>query len=91
MLKRVHLSTAVLIKENLINKGLIYPPFDEAKVEIAFDWFDNEEISLSNAKADGEKIDEGYFENVCIAANDLLATDEEDVDIQYLNQILAMI
>ena len=89
MLKRTNLSTAVLIKEKLIDTQIIALPINTEKISVVFDWFDAEEISLANAKADGESIDERYLKHICTAVDDLLETDKEKVDIEYLNQLIA--
>ena len=89
MLKKANQSTAVLIKEKLVDTKIVALPIDTATINIVFDWFDEEEISLANAKADGEAIDEKYLEYICIAVDDLLETDVEKVDIEYLNQLIA--
>ena len=89
MLKKANRSTAVLVKEKLVDTKIVALPIDTATINVVFDWFDEEEISLANAKADGEAIDEKYLEYICIAVNDLLETDEEKVDIEYLNQLIA--
>lgn len=89
MLKKANRSTAVLVKEKLIDTKIVALPIDTATINIVFDWFDEEEISLANAKADGEAIDEKYLEYICIAVNDLLETDVEKVDIEHLNQLIA--
>ena len=89
MLKKANRSTAVLVKEKLVDAQIVDFPIDTETISVVFDWFDNEEISLSNAKADGEAIDESYLEYICIAVDDLLETDVEKVDIEYLNQLIA--
>ena len=89
MLKKVNRSTAVLVKEKLVDTKIVTLPIDTATINVVFDWFDEEEISLANAKADGEAIDEKYLEYICIAVDDLLETDVEKVDIEYLNQLIA--
>jgi hypothetical protein len=89
MLKKANRSTAVLVKEKLVDTKIVPLPIDTATINVVFDWFDEEEISLANAKADGEAIDEKYLEYICIAVNDLLETDVEKVDIEYLNQLIA--
>ena len=89
MLKKANRSTAVLVKEKLVDTKIVALPIDTATINIVFDWFDEEEISLANAKADGEAIDEKYLEYICIAVNDLLETDVEKVDIEHLNQLIA--
>ena len=89
MLKKANRSTAVLVKEKLVDTKIVTLPIDTATINVVFDWFDEEEISLANAKADGEAIDEKYLEHICIAVDDLLETDVEKVDIEYLNQLIA--
>ena len=89
MLKKANRSTAVLVKEKLVDTKIVALPIDTATINVVFDWFDEEEISLANAKADGEEIDEKYLEYICTAVNDLLETDVEKVDIEYLNQLIA--
>lgn len=89
MLKKANHSTAVLIKEKLVDSKIIALPINAENICVVFDWFDTEEISLANAKADGEVIDERYLGLVCTAVDDLLETDEEKVDIEYLNQLIA--
>ena len=89
MLKKANRSTAVLVKEKLIDTKIVSLPIDTETISVVFDWFDEEEISLANAKADGEAIDERYLEYICIAVDDLLETDVEKVDIEYLNQLIA--
>ena len=89
MLKKANRSTAVLVKEKLIDTKIVSLPIDTETISVVFDWFDEEEISLANAKADGEAIDEKYLEYICIAVDDLLETDVEKVDIEYLNQLIA--
>ena len=91
MLKKVNRSTAVLVKEKLVDAQIVDFPIDTKTISVVFDWFDEEEISLANAKADGEVIDDRYLEYICIAVNDLLETDAEKVDIEYLNQLIAML
>ena len=89
MLKKANRSTAVLVKEKLIDTKIVALPIDTETINVVFDWFDEEEISLANAKADGEAIDEKYLEYICIAVDDLLETDVEKVDIEHLNQLIA--
>ena len=89
MLKKANRSTAFLIKEKLVDAQIVALPIDTETISVVFDWFDEEEISLANAKADGEVIDEKYLEYICIAVDDLLETDAEKVDIEYLNQLIA--
>ena len=89
MLKRANRSTAVLVKAKIVDTGMASLPIDVEALRVAFDWFDEEEISLANAKADGEAIDERYLEYICTAVDDLLETDVEKVDIEYLNQLIA--
>ena len=89
MLKRANHSTAVLVKAKIVDTGMASLPIDAEALCVAFDWFDAEEISLANAKADGEAIDERYLEHICTAVDDLLETDVEKVDIEYLNQLIA--
>lgn len=89
MLKRINRSTAILIKEKLVDAQIVDLPIDSETISTVFDWFDEEEISLANAKADDEAIDERYLECVCIAVDDLLETDTEKVDIEYLNQLIS--
>ena len=89
MLKKANRSTAVLVKEKLVDAQIVDLPIDSKTISVVFDWFDEEEISLANAKADGEVIDDRYLEYICIAVNDLLETDAEKVDIEYLNQLIA--
>ena len=89
MLKKANRSTAVLVKEKLVDAQIVDLPIDSNTISVVFDWFDDEEISLANAKADGEAIDESYLEYICIAVDDLLETDVEKVDIEYLNQLIA--
>ena len=91
MLKKANRSTAVLVKEKLVDAQIVDLPIDSKTISVVFDWFDEEEISLANAKADGEAIDESYLEYICIAVDDLLETDAEKVDIEYLNQLIAAI
>ena len=89
MLKKANRTTAVLVKEKLVDTKIVSLPIDTETISVVFDWFDEEEISLANAKADGEAIDEKYLEYICIAVDDLLETDVEKVDIEYLNQLIA--
>ena len=89
MLKKANRTTAVLVKEKLVDTKIVSLPIDTETISVVFDWFDEEEISLANAKADGEVIDEKYLEYICIAVDDLLETDVEKVDIEYLNQLIA--
>ena len=89
MLKKANRSTAFLIKEKLVDAQIVALPIDTKTISVVFDWFDEEEVSLANAKADGEAIDERYLEYICIAVDDLLETDVEKVDIEYLNQLIA--
>lgn len=88
MLKKANRSTAVLVKEKLVDTKIVDFPIDTETISVVFDWFDAEEISLANAQADGEAIDERYLEHICTAVDDLLETDEEKVDIEYLNQLI---
>lgn len=91
MLKRVSLRTAALIKEKIIDEGVVKLPITNETLQAVFDWFDEEEIALANAKADTQPIDEDYFNEICIAVNDLLETSEEKVDVAYLNDLIAKV
>ena len=69
MLKKANRSTAVLVKEKLVDAQIVDLPIDSKTISVIFDWFDEEEISLANAKADGEAIDESYLEYIFIAVD----------------------
>lgn len=89
MLKTVSKNTSALIKEKLIDTNIVALPITDETIHIIFDWFDEEEITLANAEADGECIDQNYFDNICLAVDELFENDEEKVDINWLNDYLA--
>jgi len=89
MLKKVSSRTAKRIKEKMIDTGLVSLPIDAEAIDVIFEWFWNEEISLANAKADGESVDEKYVTEICRAVDELLETEEDQVDLDHLNGILA--
>ena len=91
MLKKVNNTTLALIKNRAIPQTNIICPITSNDIDILFDWFEMEEITLSNAKADNEHIDTVYFHAVCVAVNDLLTTDEEAIDLDDLNRRLEQI
>lgn len=64
------------------------PPFTEETIQDIFEWFYDEEVALANAEADGQSLDQTYFNDICSAVNDLLCTDDEGPDLDYLNKHL---
>ncbi len=85
MLKKISEKTVELIKEKM-NENSLPPPLTKEKLEVIFEWLDNEEVTLANGKADGEVIDEAYFDAICNAVNEFLKID--DIDIDDLNKRL---
>lgn len=88
MLKKASQQTAKLIKEKLLDTGIVHLPITAKTISIVFDWFDEEEVSLANAEAAGVDVDEKYFNDVCNATSELLETEEEKVDIVHLNSMI---
>ena len=52
-------------------------PITDDTLQIVFDRFDEEEITLANAEADGKCMDQNDFNNLCLAVNELFENDEE--------------
>ena len=88
MLKKVSIRTAELIKEKIVDTGISRCPITRESLEIIFDWFDQEEISLANAEADENSVDRTYFNDICNAVNELIEANNETVDLEYLNELL---
>lgn len=72
-----------------VDTNIVALPITDDTLQIVFDWFDEEEITLANAEADGKCIDQNYFNNICLAVNELFENDEEKVDVDHLNDYLA--
>ena len=80
--------TIELIKEKIMEGEFPPPPFTEETIQDIFEWFYDEEVALANAEADGQSLDQTYFNDICSAVNDLLCTDDEGPDLDYLNKHL---
>lgn len=89
MLKKVSRKTTALIKKKLIDTNIVALPITDETIQIIFDWFDEEEITLANAEADGKFIAQRYFDSICLAVDELFENDEEKIDIENLNENLA--
>ena len=66
----------ITVRELAIPQTDTILPITNNNISILFDWFEAEEITLSNAKTDGEQINVSYFDEICTAVNDLLVTNE---------------
>ena len=89
VLKKVGDKTAKLIKEKVLPQKSITLPITEENLEMIFNWFEEEEISLANDESDGVSVDRDYFNAICKAVDELLETADEEVDIIDLNQKLS--
>ena len=88
MLKKISEKTVELIKEKILNAELVKLPITEESLEIIYDWFEEEEVTLANAKAEGEKVAQLYFDDICKAVDELFSGDEMSPDLNYLNEKL---
>ena len=67
---------------------MIESPITAESLEIIYEWFEDEEVSLANAEADGETVDREYFNDICKAVDELFSGETESPDLDYLNDIL---
>ena len=89
MLKVVSQKTVELIREKIINTQLVKLPVNDETIQIIYDWFEDEEICLANAEADGEVVDQTYFRDICLAVNELFIGETEAINIDDLNEKLS--
>ena len=85
MSKIVSEGTVQLLKEHVLPNLNLSLPLSSEDIDSIFEYIDSEEISLSNAKADGEEIDNAYFKVICTASNELAETENYTVDLEELN------
>ena len=88
MLRIISQRTVDIIREKLITPQLIKLPITNDSIDIVYEWFENEEITLANAMADGESIDETYLNNVCAALDELFDDEDSYIDLNDLNNKL---
>lgn len=88
MLKKVSQETVELIKEKILNAKIVELPITGENVQIIYEWFEDEEISLANAEADGEEVDQAYFDLICRVVDELFIGDGKALNLADLNKRL---
>ena len=89
MKKDVRDETILLIKRYLPDIGIQLPLTCEEDVEAIADFFEEMEISLSNALGCGERIDRQLLDSAANAFDDLAVIEDDDFhDIDDLNRRL---
>lgn len=87
-IKIISQPTLELLKANLDEIGLNIPLRRE-DLTVIYDWFQDREIELSNALADGESIDPDHLNSISRAADDFrIYEGENDIDLDDLNNRL---
>ena len=88
MLKIASAKTVALIKEKIINMQIVKLPINCETIQIVYNWFEDEEISLANAEAEGEMVDPVYFQDICKAVDELFCGSGSFPDLEELNKRL---
>lgn len=89
MQKEVTDSTIDLVREYLPQTGVSFPLKSEEDVQILADYFEEMEVSLSNALSDGEPVDRSLLSRVAKAFDELAVIEDEDFhDLDTLNERL---
>ena len=88
MLKNVSDSTIALLKGGVLVKLGISVPLSSEDVERLFEYVDEQEVALANAKAEGVAVNADYFKAICIAVDELAENESDSVDIEDLNSRL---
>ncbi len=87
-IKTVSQSTIELLKANLDRIGVSVPLRNE-DLAVIYDWFQDREIELSDALADGESIDPDHLNSISRAADDFrIYEGENDINLDGLNNRL---
>ena len=87
-IKIISQPTLELLKANLDEIGLNIPLRRE-DLTVIYDWFQDREIELSNALADGESIDPDHLNSISRAADDFrIYEGENEIDLDDLNNRL---
>ena len=87
-IKTVSQPTVELLKADLDKIGASIPLRRE-DLTVIYDWFQDKEIDLSNALADGESIDPDHLNSISRAADDFrIYEGENDIDLDDLNNRL---
>ena len=87
-IKIVSQPTLELLKANLDEIG-VNIPLRREDLPIIYDWFQDREIELSNALADGESIDPDHLNSISRAADDFrIYEGENEIDLDDLNNRL---
>ncbi len=87
-IKTVSQPTVELLKADLDKIGVSIPLRRE-DLTVIYDWFQDKEIDLSNALADGESIDPDHLNSISRAADDFrIYEGENDIDLDDLNNRL---
>ncbi len=87
-IKTVSQPTVELLKTDLDKIGVSVPLRNE-DLAVIYDWFQDKEIELSNALADGESIDPDHLNLISRAADDFrIYEDENEINLDDLNNRL---
>ena len=87
-IKTVSQPTVELLKADLDKIGVSIPLRRE-DLTVIYDWFQDREIELSNALADGESIDPDHLNSISRAADDFrIYEGENEIDLDDLNNRL---
>ena len=87
-IKTVSQPTVELLKADLDKIG-VSVPLRKEDLTVIYDWFQDREIELSNALADGESIDPDHLNSISRAADDFrIYEGENDIDLDDLNNKL---
>ena len=87
-IKIISQPTLELLKADLDKIGASIPLRRE-DLTVIYDWFQDKEIDLSNALADGESIDPDHLNSISRAADDFrIYEGENDIDLDDLNNRL---
>ena len=87
-IKIISQPTLELLKANLDEIGLNIPLRGE-DLTVIYDWFQDREIELSNALANGESIDPDHLNSISRAADDFrIYEGENEIDLDDLNNRL---
>ena len=89
MQKEVTDATISLIRKCLPQTGVTLPIRSEEDVQILADYFEEMEISLSNALSDGEPINRSFLSKVAKAFDELAVIEDDDFhNLDSLNERL---